>query len=121
MIKLFNYNGSVIDDNGIVYKVSDILLHGDEVFLDIPSRSLVLLYCQNTIDSLFFYINCIERKIVPILIDAQVDYSLTENLIERYNPDFIFAPSTILNNVSNYLFVSHFKNYNIFKNNQNIV
>jgi acyl-CoA synthetase (AMP-forming)/AMP-acid ligase II len=121
MIKLFNYNGSVIDDKGIVYKVSDILHYGDEVFLDIPSRSLVLLLCQNTIDSLFFYINCIERKVVPILIDTQADYSLTENIIERYNPDFIFAPSTISNNFSSYLCVNDFKSYNILKNNENIV
>jgi len=121
MIKLFNNNGSVIDENGILYKVRDILQYGDEVFFDIPSRSLVLLFCQNTVDSLFFYINCIERKVVPILIDAQSDYSLTENIIERYNPDFIIAPTTFSNNFSNYFCINNFKSYNIFKNNENIV
>jgi long-subunit acyl-CoA synthetase (AMP-forming) len=85
------------------------------------SRSLVLLFCQNTSDSIFIYINCIERKIVPILIDAQADYSLSENIIERYNPDFIFAPFTISNKYSNYLCINNIKNYNIFKNNENIV
>jgi long-subunit acyl-CoA synthetase (AMP-forming) len=121
MIKLFNYNGSVIGEDGVAHKVSEILQYGDEVFLDIPSRSLVLLFCQNTLDSIFFYINCIERKIVPILIDAQADYSLTENIIERYNPDFIFAPSAISNNFSDYRCINKYKSYNIFKNNENIV
>jgi long-chain acyl-CoA synthetase len=121
MIKLFNYNSTVFDENGLVYKVSDILKYGEEVFQDIPSKSLVLLFCQNTLDSLFFYINCIERKVIPILIDAQVDYSLTETIIERYNPDFIFAPSNISNIFFDYTCVNNFKSYNVLKNNEKIV
>ena len=99
-MKLFNYNATVIDEHGFEYKVSEILRNGDAIFSNIPSGTLVLLLCQNNVDSLFFYINCIERNVVPILIDAQSDYSLFENIIERYNPDVIFAPTLI----SNYLF-----------------
>lgn len=118
-MKLFNKNGSLIDEKGIKYKVSDILDYGEEVFLKIPSRSLVLVLCQNSIDSLFIYINCIERKVVPILIDSHSDSSLIENIIEIYKPDFIFSPLSISNIFSNYNNYNIFKEYNILKNIEN--
>jgi long-chain acyl-CoA synthetase len=117
-MKLFNYNSTVIDEHGFEYKVSEILRDGDVVFSNIPPGSLVLLLCQNNVDSLFFYINCIERKVVPILIDAQSDYSLFENIIERYNPDVIFAPTLISNYFSNYNSVINCNSYSIISNGQ---
>ena len=119
-MKLFNYNGLVIAEQGSIFKVFEILHIGDAVFSQIPSRSLVLLLCQNSIDSLFFYINCIERKVVPILIDAESHISLTENLIQRYNPDFIISPSLNTNIFLNYKFLNKYNSYNIYSCNQNI-
>ena len=118
-MKLFNKNGSVIDEKGIKYKVFDIVDYGEEVFSKIPSRSLVLVLCQNSIDSLFIYINCIERKVVPILIDSHSDSSLIENIIEIYKPDFIFSPLSISNIFSNYNNYNIYKEYNILKNIEN--
>jgi long-chain acyl-CoA synthetase len=118
-MKLFNYNGLIIEEQGSVFKVSEILHIGEAVFSKIPSRSLVLLLCQNSIDSLFFYINCIERKVVPILIDAESHHSLTENLIQRYKPDFIISPSSNSNSFLNYNFLIKFNSYNIFSCTQN--
>ncbi len=112
-MKLFNYNATVIDEHGFEYKVSEILRNGDTIFSNIPSGTLVLLLCQNNLDSLFFYINCIERKVVPILIDAQSDYSLFENIIERYNPDVIFAPTLISSCFINYNSVINYNSYTI--------
>ena len=119
-MKLFNYNGLVIEEHGSVYKVSEILHNGEDVFSNIPSRSLVLLLCQNSIDSLFFYINCIEKKVVPILIDAQSHHSLIENLIQRYNPDFIILPSSNANKFLNYDHLSKYNSYNILTISKNI-
>ncbi len=118
-MKLFNYNAKVIDEHGFEYKVSEILRNGDAIFSNIPSGTLVLLLCQNNVDSLFFYINCIERKVVPILIDAESDYSLFENIIERYNPDVIFAPTLISNYFINYNSVINYNTYAIISNGQN--
>jgi acyl-CoA synthetase (AMP-forming)/AMP-acid ligase II len=119
-MKLFNYNGLVIDEQGNAFKVNELLNYGEDIFAKITSGSLVMLLCENSIDSLFFYINCIERKVVPILIDSNSHPSLIENLINIYSPDFIFVPSSNSNNFINYDNFYNYKSYKIVTSCQNI-
>ena len=93
-LKLFNPSAEIIEDDGKRHTVKSILLEGNELFSKIPSRSLVILLCKNQFESIFFYLNSIERGIVPILIDDKLDISILNSLIEEYNPNYIFAPKT---------------------------
>lgn len=112
---LFNPSGTIIEENGETHQVQKILFDGNTYFSSIPSRSLVLLLCKNEYESIFFYINSIERGIVPILIDADSDEFLLKNLIQDYQPEYIFIPSKKIIEFEKYSFKSNFKNYTLLK------
>lgn len=112
---LFDQSSLIIEENGKQHSVKSILSDGDELFLNIPSKSLVLLLCKNQLESILFYINSIERSVVPILIDSKLEISLLNNLINKYNPDFIFSPTVEEHKFIQYSFIFRFRNYTLLK------
>lgn len=114
-LSLFNPKATIIEENGQLHRVQQMLTHGDVLFSDISSGSLVLLLCQNQYESIFFYINAIERGVVPILVDAESDASLVNGLVKEYHPDYIFTPSTKWAQFENYLVGHHLRNYTLLK------
>jgi long-chain acyl-CoA synthetase len=115
---LFDQNGTVIREDGQRHEVRSILSDGDKLFSQIPSGTLVLLLCRNQYESVAIYINCIERGIVPILVDVDSDILLVTALITAYQPEYIFAPSDQLPQFETYFSENNFEGYTILKNEQ---
>ena len=114
-VSLFNPKGTIIEENGKIHQVQQILADGDNFFSIISSGSLVLLLCQNQYESVIFYINAIEKGVVPILVDAESDALLVNGLIKEYHPDYIFTPSTKGVKFENYLVENNLRNYTLLK------
>jgi long-chain acyl-CoA synthetase len=117
-LRLFNPQGSIIEENGQRHHVHEMLTDGNDIFSSLLTGSLVLLLCENQYESVLFYINAVERGVIPILIDAETDDSLVNSLIQEYQPDFIFGPSSRYAQFENHLVVNHLRNYILFKRNQ---
>ena len=117
-LSLFNPRGSIIEDSGRIHFVHEILTDGEAIFSSIPSRSLVILLCQNLYESIFFYINAIERGIVSILLDSESDPSLLKDFVKEYSADYIFTPSIKNSVFENYIVEQQFRNYTLLKSNQ---
>jgi long-chain acyl-CoA synthetase len=115
---LFYPQGSIIEENGQIHQVQKMLVDGDVLFSTISSASLVILLCQNQFESVFFYINAVERGVVPVLIDAESDASLVNALITEYHPDYIFTPSIKATQFENYSIEDHLRNYTLLKSEQ---
>jgi long-chain acyl-CoA synthetase len=117
-VRLFNPQGVIIEENGQLHRVQQMVIDGEALFSAISGGSLVILLCQNQYESVFFYINAIERGVVPILIDAESDGSLVNALIMEYHPDYIFTPSIKETQFENYLIWHHMRNYTLLKSAQ---
>ena len=114
-MSLFNSHGSIIEETGQIHFVQDILMDGEIIFSSIPSRSLVLLLCQNLYESIFFYVNAVERGVVCILLDAESDTSLLKAIVKEYHADYIFTPSIKKSQTENYTVELQFRNYTLLK------
>jgi len=114
--KLFNPSALIIEDDGKLNTVKSILLDGNGLFSKIPSRSLVILLCKNQFESIFFYLNSIERGVVCMLVDIKLDSSVLNSLIQKYEPDFIFAPKSEEYQYINFNNVFQLRSYVLFEN-----
>jgi len=113
---LFNPLGKIIEEGGECHIVGNLLNLGDNLFANIPSRSLVLLFCQNQYESVFFYVNAFQRGVVPILIDSSVDITLLFKIINEYQPEFMFTQISNQGFFSNFSEICQFKNFKLLKN-----
>jgi long-chain acyl-CoA synthetase len=113
--RLFDPSATIVDDKKSIFFVKDILTSANEVFSGISPNTLALFLCRNTLNCVSLYINCIARKVVPILIDAEADVELVNTLIRKYRPDIIFLPADKEYNTCEYsLNLSYFE-YSIFR------
>ncbi|WP_415944410.1 AMP-binding protein [Megasphaera elsdenii] len=60
----------------------------------IPAKRRVLaaIICHNTVGSALSYLCCLQNRIVPLLIDHDMDMELRQRLLSIYKPNYIFKP-----------------------------
>lgn len=89
----FNNNIAVIDEDGKKYSYSILKYESDKLASNIKSgRCLVFNLCLNQIGSLLGYITFVNNRIVPLLLDENINRDLLLGLIEIYKPDYIWLP-----------------------------
>ena len=59
-------------------------------------RSLIFCLTSNTIESIAGYVAIVASKSVPFMVDLSINISFLEKLLEQYQPDFIWAPSSYI-------------------------
>ncbi len=83
---------AIKDDSGYKLTYADICRTIEEFrSLDL-SRSVVFCLCENTAGSLVGYISFVNNKQVPLLISAEMDCELRNNLASAYKPGYFWAP-----------------------------
>ena len=83
---------AIIDDrnNQISYKELDEI--GLNLANVVGKRCLVFSMCTNQLESVVGYSAFINHNIVPVLLNAGLEFELLNNLIEKYNPSYIWLP-----------------------------
>lgn len=82
-----------IDENVISYE--DFCNLSEEIAEAVMNRSLVFLLCQNRKAAIAGYIGFIKNHIVPVMVDAEMDSQLLENLMRIYRPAYFWLPSAL--------------------------
>lgn len=66
----------------------------------INERCLIFLLATNSVDSIAGYLAFLNKKIVPLMVDAELNFELAKNLVEIYKPKFIWTPKNLRKNFS---------------------
>ncbi len=77
-----------------VWSYGDLLNSVERVKHALPKRcgkGLVLVLCQNSPESLVSYLAALQLRDAVILLDGTLAQQLTEKIIDKYAPDWIFA------------------------------
>ena len=98
MFRLDSHKGRIaaINDKGEKLTYDELISFGDTFYSWVGNRTFIFIMCRNTFSSLKGYVACIEKGIVPLLLDAGMEKGLFSNLVERYQPKFIWAPKDIM-------------------------
>lgn len=84
---------AIIDSNGCQLTYNELASRGDDFASKIEPRSLIFIMCKNEIDSVVAYTAAIEHGIVPLLIKADIDEELKQNLLDTYRPAYVYEPA----------------------------
>lgn len=114
----FSSNTCVIDENYNKFTYSDLVDLSNKFTSKIKTRSVVFLLCSNTYEFLACYVGLVRKKIVPFLVDRNINAQDLSNLEKLYKPQFIIKPIYTKINISNLNEIDSFnKNYHILKTN----
>ena len=81
---------AVVTDDGRTLTYAQLAAECDKWALDAPPRSLVFLLVKNNLESLIAYVACLRNKVVPLMLDSDIDKELLAHFIEVYKPLKLF-------------------------------
>ena len=86
-------NVAFLDEYGSKVKYSDLSNTAKSLSTLMPKRALSFILCKNTLGSTVSYVSNFLNHQVSLLVKSDLDTELLQNLIEKYQPQYIFAPS----------------------------
>lgn len=85
----------LLEDTGKSVAYGDFTAFYSAVENRLRTGTLLFLFCENSIGAVFFYLACLNKKIVPLLLDAKMEQALAARLIQTYAPDYIAFPADL--------------------------
>lgn len=92
-------NIAVISDKGEKLSYHELDCESRKFNLAIPKTGLLFCLCENRIGSLVGYVSCLDNHIPIVLLDGSKDYSVIKNLVDLYQPEYIWAATGKLSDV----------------------
>ena len=117
-LEKYNNNIALINKKEKI-KYSDLLIYSDQISNKIKERSLILLICQNSVESLSGYVSFVRAKCVILLFNNKLTEKDFLTLINDYRPDYIFISKKKFTCKINYQNIFNFRNYELLKNKNN--
>lgn len=114
-LEQFEQNIALIDDNDVSVSYGELHQQGISLSSKIGSRKLVFLLCENSLGSIIGYVGCVNNSIVPILLNAQLDQTLLDNLVAKYKPSFLWAPQRLGEKFSEYRSIYSAYDYSLYQ------
>ena len=95
-IKKYGRATALIADTGEVLTYEELNNISEVIGEKTRERCLVFSLCTNTIGSVVGYVSFMQNNIVPVLLNAQLDRALLENLMAAYCPRYIWVPEDMV-------------------------
>lgn len=83
---------AVISDNGETMTYGNLNYEVENLGNAIPTKGLVFCLCENILASLIGYVTFINKGIPAVMLDNNKDSDLVRNLIEIYQPEYLWIP-----------------------------
>ena len=120
-LKKYTYNIAVITENGNRITYEDFEKYCIRLTDNIGTRCLIFNLCRNEIGALVGYVACLNAKIVPLMLKADMDFELLMGLVNLYKPDYINVPSDMAGMFPDYGIVYEALDYLLIKTQYNHV
>ena len=92
-LKRYSRSIALQDNFGRSITYQELNESSNTLYQVIGRRCLVFVLCSNTIGSIIGYTSFVEKKVVPILLNSELEFSLLDSLIEIYKPSYIWVPN----------------------------
>ncbi|MCQ2497602.1 MAG: AMP-binding protein [Lachnospiraceae bacterium] len=93
-LRQYGNNTLAIDDSGKSISYSMFEEECNLLAKIIGRRCVVFILCENSIGSIIGYVGCVNNKIVPVLLNANLEKTLLNSLIDTYRPEYIWLPKS---------------------------
>lgn len=86
---------ALADEKGEKITYTDLETGAKTLAAAVGERCLVFALCENTIGSVLGYAAFLNYRIVPLLLNAQIDRSLLDDLLTMYQPSYLWIPERL--------------------------
>lgn len=92
-LEQFSFRTALRDEFGKSLSYWSLKEESEAVAEKVGRRCLVFSLCRNEIGSILGYVGFINNSIVPVLLNSHLEEELLNNLLQTYEPAFLWVPS----------------------------
>ena len=96
----YSSNNAFTDEYGKSVTYEMLSEEADKIYGAIGHRCLVFSLCQNSLGSVIGYVSFINSRVVPVLLNSELERELLLNLLSVYKPAFIWMPEEMFDSFS---------------------
>ena len=96
----YSSNTAFTDEYGKSVTYEMLSEEADKIYGAIGHRCLVFSLCQNSLGSVIGYVSFINSRVVPVLLNSELERELLLNLLSVYKPAFIWMPEEMFDSFS---------------------
>lgn len=94
-------NACLIDEHGSILTYGDLWSEENRLWNVVGHRCLVFCLCKNEIGAVVGYVSFIEHRVVPVLLNSNLDQELLDSLIKTYKPAYLWLPKDLTDSFPN--------------------
>lgn len=113
----FKNNIAVITDRNKSLTYGQLAEEVERFASSFPRKGLVFTLCENLLGSFVGYVACMNKKIPQVLLDGSKDLELVMRLIDVYQPEYLWMPTSRLSEINdnvNGKIVYEYATYSLF-------
>ncbi|MCT9844213.1 AMP-binding protein [Leclercia adecarboxylata ATCC 23216 = NBRC 102595] len=81
---------ALVDARGFTLTWGELTMRVQTLAESIPPRCLVFIFCKNQCDTVMGYLACLKQNAVALMLDADLDDTMVQSLIDTYHPAFLW-------------------------------
>lgn len=86
---------ALIGEEGTIITYQELENLSNDLGKIVPKREFVFVLCENIPGSVGGYVSFLAQNIVPLLLSAEINRDLLENLFSIYQPSYLYVPERI--------------------------
>ena len=90
-LEQFQNKIALVNDEGDSLNFYDLAGKADKMAENLESRRLIFILCSNHLSAIIGYVGVLRKRAVPLLLRADIQDDLLENLLNIYKPRYIWA------------------------------
>lgn len=119
-LKKFKSKIALLVDGDQEISYEKLIYESEKFALQLKERSLIFILADNDFESIVSLVGSEISNSVIMLISPNIDFSALLNLINSYNPDFIFINKKKIFKLNNFENIFNYFNYELLKNNNSV-
>lgn len=108
-------NIAVETEHGKIMTYAQLKEDTNNIAAKMEPRKFTFCLCENTLGSLVGYVAFMAHNIPTVLLDASKDISIVENLIDHYQPQYVWCPTHCKADLSVGIPVCEYEDYTLLQ------
>ncbi len=114
-INVYGSATAIISESSEHFTYAELLKAADIFKSRFTKKCLVFSVCENSFESVAGYIGFLRARVVPVLFNDSINSELFDNLLQTYQPEFIWLPREKAAAAKWGIEVYHYGNYVLLK------
>jgi acyl-CoA synthetase (AMP-forming)/AMP-acid ligase II len=114
-LKKYAENFAVETEHGLKMTYTELEKASSSVVAELEPRKLCFCLCENTIGSLVGYVGLMNANMPTVLLDGSKDVDIIDDLIEHYQPQYVWCPTKRVVEFCTGIPVSEYEDYTMLQ------